>query len=57
MLRVELPAGVAGNRRDCDVMIDQCRAVDRARLRRPLGALPPPVMAEIGEKVRLVGDL
>jgi mRNA interferase MazF len=57
VLRVELPAGVAGNRRDCEVMIDQSRAVDRSRLRRPLGAVPPPLMGEISEKLRLVGDL
>lgn len=57
VLRVELPAGIAGNRRDCEVMIDQSRAIDRSRLRRVLGSVPPPLMAEIGEKLRLVGDL
>jgi mRNA interferase MazF len=57
VLRVELPAGIAGNRRDCEVMVDQSRAIDRARLRRALGSIPPSLMAEIGEKLRLVGDL
>ena len=57
VLRVELPAGIAGNRRDCEVMIDQSRTVDRSRLRRPLGAVPAPLMREISEKLRLVGDL
>jgi mRNA-degrading endonuclease toxin of MazEF toxin-antitoxin module len=57
VLRVELPAGMAGNRRDCEVMIDQSRAVDRARLRQALGAIPAPLMTEISEKLRLVGDL
>lgn len=57
VLRVELPAGIAGNRRDCEVMIDQPQAIDRSRLRRPLGAVPVPLMTEISERLRLVGDL
>lgn len=57
VLRVELPAGIAGNHRDCEVMIDQSRAVDRSRLRRTLGAIPAPLMTEISDKLRLVGDL
>jgi mRNA interferase MazF len=57
VLRVELPAGIAGNVRACEVMIDQSRAVDRIRLRRPLGVVPARIMREIGEKLRAVGDL
>ena len=57
VLRVELPTGIAGNARACEVMIDQSRAVDRTRLRRPLGAVPSRLMREIGEKLRAVGDL
>jgi len=57
VLRVELPAGIAGNSRACEVMIDQSRAVDRTRLRRSLGTVPPRLMREIGEKLRSVGDL
>jgi mRNA interferase MazF len=57
VLRVELPAGIAGNRFDCEVMIDQSRAIDRSRLRRSLGAVPAPLMKEISEKLRLVGAL
>ncbi|MGH7806265.1 MAG: type II toxin-antitoxin system PemK/MazF family toxin [Candidatus Binatia bacterium] len=57
VLRVELPAGAAGNRRECEVMIDQSRAVDRSRLRRQVGVIPALLMGEISEKLRLVGDL
>ena len=57
VLRVELPASAAGNGRDCEVMIDQSRAVDRSRLRQRLGVVPTPLMSEISEKLRLVGDL
>ena len=57
VLRVELPARIAGNRQDCEAMIDQSRSVDRQRLRRLLGSVPSPIMKEIGEKLRLVGEL
>ena len=43
ILRVELPAKMAGNARTCEVMIDQSRAIDRRRLLRPLGRLPQKV--------------
>jgi mRNA interferase MazF len=57
VLRVELPARIAGNARVCEVMIDQSRAIDRRRLLRPLGRLPQIVMREVSEKLRRVGDL
>lgn len=57
VLRVELPCGIAGNAEDCEIMIDQSRAIDNRRLRRALGTLPPALLAEVKEKLRLVGDL
>lgn len=57
ILRVELPAGIAGNSRACEVMIDQSRAVDRRRLLQRLGRLPPTLMREVSEKLRHAGDL
>jgi mRNA interferase MazF len=57
ILRAELPAGIAGNQHACEVMIDQSRAVDRRRLRRPLGRVPATLMREISEKLRRAGDL
>ena len=56
VLRVVLPARMAGNRRACEVMIDQLRAIDRGRLVRMLGRLPAIVMTEVSEKLRRVGD-
>jgi mRNA interferase MazF len=56
ILRVELPARMAGNARACEVMIDQSRAVDRRRLLRPLGRLPQSVVREVSQKLRWVGD-
>jgi mRNA interferase MazF len=57
LLRVSLPKGIAGNSADCEVMIDQGRAIDNARLKRRLGLLPKSVLAEVKEKVRRLGDL
>ena len=57
MLRVGLPKGMAGNAADCEIMIDQSRAVDNARLKRRLGMLPRTVLAEVKTKLRHLGDL
>ena len=57
MLRVVLPAGTAGNRQDCEAMIDQSRAIDNRRLKRRLGQLPSPLLREVKEKLRLLGEL
>jgi mRNA interferase MazF len=56
LLRVALPRGMAGNAADCEVMIDQSRAIDNRRLRRRLGVLPQLVLAEVKEKLRRLGD-
>ncbi|MEX0878370.1 MAG: type II toxin-antitoxin system PemK/MazF family toxin [Thermoanaerobaculia bacterium] len=57
LLRVPLPRGIAGNRQDCEVMIDQSRAIDNRRLVRALQALPRSLMREVDEKLRRLGDL
>jgi mRNA interferase MazF len=57
LLRVALPKGIAGNPEDCEVMIDQSRAIDNRRLVRVLKPVPPTILREIEEKLRLVGDL
>jgi mRNA interferase MazF len=57
LLRVELPAGIAGNRDACEVMVDQSRAIDDRRLVKMLKPLPPSILAEVVEKLRKLGDL
>ena len=56
LLRVTLPRGMAGNAAECEVMVDQSRAIDNRRLRRPLGHVPKPVLREVKEKLRRLGD-
>ncbi len=57
LLRVVLPRGIAGNREECEVMIDQSRAIDNRRLLRALRRLPAGILAEVVEKLRRLGEL
>lgn len=57
VLRVELPRGIAGNASECEVMIDQSRSIDNRRFRKPLGKLPPSILAEVKVKLKLLADL
>lgn len=56
LLRVVLPRGIAGNREECEVMVDQSRAIDNRRLVRALKPLPRSILAEVVEKLRTLGD-
>lgn len=57
LLRVALPKGAAGNREECEVMIDQSRAIDNRRLVKALKPLPRSLLAEVVEKLRALGEL
>ena len=57
LLRVPLPRGIAGNREDCEVMIDQNRAIDNRRFVRVLKPLPGSLLKEVVEKLRHLGEL
>lgn len=48
ILRVHLKKGTANIHENCDIMIDQIRAIDNSRLMKKVGDLP----ANLGEKVR-----
>jgi mRNA interferase MazF len=57
LLRVPLVSGVAGNERDCEIMIDQSRAIDNRRFRRALKPLPEPLLKDVKAKLRRLGEL
>ena len=57
ILRVSLPRGIAGNRRECEVMIDQSHAVDNGRFVRALRPLPRTILREVEEKLRSLAEL
>ena len=57
LLRVPLPRGIAGNVRDCEVMIDQSRSIDNRRIVRALAPLPKAVLEAVEQKLRLLAEL
>ncbi len=57
LLRVPLPRGIAGNRQECEVMIDQSRTIDNQRFVRALRPLPKGLLREVEQKLRQLGDL
>lgn len=57
LLRVPLPKGMAGNREDCEIMIDQSRAIDNRRFVRELQPLPRGILREAEEKLRRLAEL
>ena len=57
LLRVPVPRGMAGNRQDCEVMVDQSRAIDNRRLVRALKPLPRSILREVEAKLRRLADL
>jgi mRNA interferase MazF len=57
LLRVLLPRGIAGNREDCEVMMDQSRSIDNRRFLKLLKPLPASILREVEEKLRRLADL
>ncbi len=57
ILRVPIPKGMAGNPQDCEVMIDQSRAIDNRRFARKLKPLPRSILREVEEKLRSLAEL
>jgi mRNA interferase MazF len=57
VLRVHLQKGLADLRQDCDVMIDQIRAIDNRRLIRRIGDLPYDKIEKVKNNIRICLDL
>ena len=58
ILRVHLPKGKANVKEDCDIMIDQIRAVDNSRLLHKVGQLDDEAIKnKIKENIKIVLDL
>ena len=57
ILRVHLKSGDAKLLQDCDIMIDQIRAIDNKRLVKKIGDLPPDCKTRIKENIKVVLDL
>jgi mRNA interferase MazF len=57
ILRVHLKKGVAKLQQDCDIMIDQIRAIDNKRLIKKVGDLPSELIQVVKENIIITLDL
>ncbi len=57
ILRVHLKRGMANVSENCDIMIDQIRAIDNKRLVRKMGDIPPDLVDSIKENIKITLDL
>ena len=57
ILRVHLKKGTANLQENCDVMIDQIRAIDNTRLVKKVGNLPQELIKKIKENITILMDL
>ena len=57
ILRVHLKKSKAGLKEDCDVMIDQLRAIDNKRLVKKIGEVDSDTADKIRENLKIVLDL
>ena len=57
ILRVHLKKGMANLHENCDIMIDQIRAIDNTRLIKKVGKLPVDLIKKIKENISIILDL
>ncbi len=57
ILRVHIKKGLANLQQDCDIMIDQIRAIDNKRLIKKIGDLPTDLIDKIKENLIITLDL
>lgn len=57
ILRVHLKKGVANMHENCDIMIDQLRAIDNNRLMKKIGDLPVNLAELVRENIKLILEL
>ena len=57
ILRVHLTKGTANVKEDCDIMIDQIRAIDNARLIHKIGQVDDATRRKIKDNINIVLDL
>ena len=57
ILRVHIKKGSANLQQDCDIMIDQIRAIDNKRLIKKVGNLPKDLIEVVKENIQIIIDL
>jgi mRNA interferase MazF len=57
ILRVHIKKNTANLNENCDIMIDQVRAIDNKRLIKKIGELPESLAAKVMENLKIILDL
>jgi mRNA interferase MazF len=57
ILRVHIKKGVANMNENCDIMIDQLRAIDNSRLMKKVGDLPANLAELVRENIKLILEI
>ena len=57
VLRVHLKSGMANLRQECDILMDQLRAIDNRRLLKRIGKLPDTAIQSTRQNLKVVLDL
>lgn len=57
LLRVHVKKGMSNLNQDCDVMIDQVRAIDNQRLVKKIGVIPAKLRNKIVSNMAIVFDM
>lgn len=57
ILRVHLKKGMANLHEDCDIMVDQIRAIDNKRLIKKVGILPTDLVEKVKGNITILLDL
>jgi len=57
VLRVHIKKGMANLHQDCDILIDQLRAIDNKRLIKKIGELPGTLIQPTRENLKVMLDL
>jgi mRNA interferase MazF len=57
ILRVRIVAGISNLDQECDMMIDQIRAIDNRRLLKKIGNLPDELILIVKKNIKICLDL
>jgi len=57
ILRIHLKKGDAGVIDDCDIMVEQVRAIDNKRFIKKIGTLPSAIADQLKDNLKIVFDL
>ena len=57
ILRIPLKKGIGNVQQNCDIMIDQIRAIDNKRLINKIGKLPQEFIEQVKENIMIVLDI